>query len=201
MSTNIHPIFDKLVQQQERERFLNQKSNVFWLTGLSGSGKSTIAKGVERSLFLKGYFAKVIDGDNVRTGLSSNLSFSLSDREENIRRVSELAKLFVESGIITICTFISPTIQIRNLAREIIGEETFKEIYIKASLEICEGRDVKGLYKKARSGEISGFTGIDSPYEPPVNPDFEVVTSSQGIDESVRDVHHFIIKESSINGL
>jgi len=201
MSTNIHPIFDQLVQQQERERFLNQKSNVFWLTGLSGSGKSTIAKGVERSLFLKGYFAKVIDGDNVRTGLSSNLSFSLSDREENIRRVSELAKLFVESGIITICTFISPTIQIRNLAREIIGEETFKEIYIKASLEICEGRDVKGLYKKVRSGEISGFTGIDSPYEPPVNPDFEVVTSSQGIDESVRDVHHFIIKESSINGL
>lgn len=199
MAENIHPIYDQLVGRQERERFLNQKSNVFWLTGLSGSGKSTIAKGVERQLFNAGYFVQVIDGDNVRTGLCNNLTFSLEDRAENIRRVAELARLYTHSGIIVLCSFISPTISMRKRAREIIGEENFQEIFINTPLEVCEKRDVKGLYKKARAGEIKGFTGIDSPYEAPKKPDKEIQTALQTIEESVKEVSSFVIRESKYN--
>ena len=195
---NIHSIFDQLVQREERERFLSQQSGVFWLTGLSGSGKSTIAKGVERKLFNKGFFVQVLDGDNIRTGLSNNLTFSVEDRQENIRRISEAAKLYVESGIITLCSFISPTIEIRAMAKEIIGGSDYHEVYVKTSLELCEERDVKGLYKKARKGLIKGFTGIDSPYEPPVNADMVIPTASQDVDESVDTLSHYIIEKSKL---
>ena len=195
---NIHSIFDQLVQRSERERFLSQNSGVYWLTGLSGSGKSTIAKGVERKLFNAGFFVQVLDGDNIRTGISNNLTFSVEDRQENIRRIAEVAKLYVESGIVTLCSFISPTIEIRSQAKEIIGQKDFTEVYVETSLELCEERDVKGLYKKARKGLIKGFTGIDSPYEPPVNADMVIPTASQDVDESVDTLCHYIIEKSKL---
>ena len=195
---SIHSIFDQLVQRSERERFLSQNSGVYWLTGLSGSGKSTIAKGVERKLFNAGFFVQVLDGDNIRTGISNNLTFSVEDRQENIRRIAEVAKLYVESGIVTLCSFISPTIEIRSQAKEIIGHKDFTEVYVETSLELCEERDVKGLYKKARKGLIKGFTGIDSPYEPPVNADMVIPTASQDVDESVDTLCHYIIEKSKL---
>lgn len=195
---NIHSIFDQLVQRSERERFISQKSGVFWLTGLSGSGKSTIAKGVERKLFNAGFFVQVLDGDNIRTGISNNLTFSVEDRQENIRRIAEVAKLYVESGIVTLCSFISPTIEIRSRAKEIIGQKDFTEVYVETSLELCEERDVKGLYKKARKGLIKGFTGIDSPYEPPVDADMVIPTASQSVEESVDTLCHYIIEKSKL---
>lgn len=198
MVAHIHPIFEQLISRSERELFLNQKACAYWFTGLSGSGKSTIAKGVERILFNDGCFAQVIDGDNVRTGLCNNLNFSLEDRTENIRRVAELAKLYVNSGIVVLCSFISPTIKIREMAADIIGKSDFKEIFIDTPIEVCEARDVKGLYKKARSGEIKGFTGIDSPYEAPISPAFAVETAKQNVSESINDVYQFVIKESHI---
>ena len=198
MAEHIHPIFDQLVDRSERESFLNQKSKVYWFTGLSGSGKSTVAKGVERALFNKGYFVQVIDGDNVRTGLCNNLTFTMEDRTENIRRVAELSKLYCNSGIIALCSFISPTIQIRGRAKEIIGDSDFRSVYINTPLEICEKRDVKGLYAKARKGEIKGFTGIDSPYEAPLHPAIEIKTVNQTVEDSVQEVVQFIIKEVSI---
>jgi len=196
LEEHIHPIFDLLVSRTEREGLLNQKSNVFWFTGLSGSGKSTIARGVERMLFSNGYNAQVIDGDNVRTGLCSNLSFSLEDRAENIRRVAELAKLYCNSGIITLCSFISPTREIRKNAQKIIGPQDFKEIFVNTPLEICEKRDIKGLYAKARKGEIHGFTGIDSPYEFPLEPALEVKTENSSVQDSVEVVYNYIKERS-----
>jgi len=196
LEKHIHPIFDQLVNRSERESLLNQKSKVYWFTGLSGSGKSTIARGVERLLFSHGYFAQVIDGDNVRTGLCSNLSFSLEDRAENIRRVAELAKLYCNSGVITLCSFISPTRKIRKNAKEIISSHDFEEIYINTPLEICEKRDVKGLYAKARKGEILGFTGIDSPYESPLHPELEVKTENSSVEASVELVYNYIKERS-----
>ena len=193
---NIHSIFDQLVQRDARERFFNQNAAVYWLTGLSGSGKSTIAKGVERKLFDAGYFVQVLDGDNIRTGISNNLTFSVEDRQENIRRIAEVAKLYVHSGIITLCSFISPTIEIRALAKEVIGAKDFSEVYVETSLELCEERDVKGLYKKARQGFIKGFTGIDSPYEPPVDAEMVIPTASQSVTESVDALCHYIIEKS-----
>jgi len=162
------------------------------LTGLSGSGKSTIAQGVERQLFDQGYFVQVIDGDNVRSGLCNNLTFSLEDRAENIRRVAELTKLYLQSGIIVLCSFISPTREIRAQASSIIGEEDYHEIYVDTSLAICEERDVKGLYKKAREGIIKGFTGIDSPYEQPLQPALIIKTEDQAINDSVNQLSEFI---------
>ena len=199
---HIHPISDQLVGRQERQLFLNQKAGVFWLTGLSGSGKSTIAIGVERRLFESGYYAQVIDGDNVRAGLCENLTFSLEDRAENIRRVAELAKLYVESGIIVLCSFISPTRKMRARASSIIGRNDFNEVFINTPLDLCEKRDVKGLYKKARSGEIKGFTGIDSPYEAPKESKIEILTAKQTAEESVEEVYRFVINETKLdNGL
>lgn len=193
MENNIHPIFDRLLQREDREKRLNQKSKALWLTGLSGSGKSTIAQGVERELYNRGYFAQVLDGDNIRSGINNNLGFSIEDRQENIRRISEIAKLYLNSGIITINSFISPTLAIRDYARQIIGTEDFIEIFINTPIEICEQRDVKGLYKKARKGEIKGFTGIDSPYEAPENPALEVRTAEMSLEESVARVCDYIL--------
>ena len=195
---HIHPIFDQLVSRSERERFLNQRAKVYWLTGLSGSGKSTIAQGVERMLFAEGYMVQVIDGDNIRTGISNNLSFALSDRRENIRRIAEVAKLYLHSGIITLCSFISPTREIRAMAGGIIGADDFHEVFVDTSIEACESRDVKGLYKKARAGEIQGFTGIDSPYEAPLNADLQLETEGQAISDSVKTLGDYVRVHSTI---
>ncbi len=189
---NIHPIFDRMISPSEREKRLNQNSKVLWLTGLSGSGKSTIAVALERLLFERNYFAQVIDGDNIRNGINNNLGFTQDDRAENIRRISEVAKLYLNSGLITICSFISPTIDIRNMAKKIIGAGSFIEIFIDTPLAVCEARDVKGLYKKARAGEISNFTGIDSPYEQPISPDLKVDTENISVQESVNQIFNFI---------
>ena len=193
MADNIHPIFDLLLQRAEREKRLQQKSKVLWLTGLSGSGKSTIAEALEKKLFVDGFFPQVLDGDNIRSGINNNLGFSVSDRQENIRRIAEIAKLYLQSGIITINSFISPTRSIRQMAKEIVGTEDFIEIYINTPLAICEKRDVKGLYKKARSGAIKGFTGIDSPYEPPINPALEIKTENQTVEQSVEILFDFLL--------
>ena len=188
LAEHIHPIFDQLVQRADRERFLRQRSKVLWLTGLSGSGKSTIAKNLERRLFAEGYFAQVLDGDNIRSGINSNLGFSEADRQENIRRIAEVAALYLQSGVICINSFISPTRAMRAMARDIIGADDFLEIYINAPLDVCEERDVKGLYKKARSGQIKGFTGIDAPYEAPEDPYMEIRTDEMAIVESVQRI-------------
>jgi adenylylsulfate kinase len=189
---NIHPIFDRLVSRQEQERLLNQTGKVLWFTGLSGSGKSTIAEALERQLFNQGYFVKVLDGDNVRSGINKNLGFSLEDRKENIRRIAEVAKLFSDSGVIVLCSFVSPTIEIRELARDIINPDDFNEIFVDTPLAICEARDVKGLYKKARSGEIKGFTGIDSPFEAPENPSLVLKTENKSIAECMTEAMQLI---------
>lgn len=194
---NIHPIFDRLVSREEREQFFNQKAKVFWLTGLSGSGKSTIGQLAERKLFNEGLFVQLIDGDNIRSGINNNLGFSMEDRKENIRRISEITKLYLNSGIICINTFVSPTIKIREYAKSIIGDGDFEEVFINTPLEICESRDVKGLYKKARAGEIKGFTGIDSPYEAPLSSNLEIKTVNHTIEESTDILLRFIKTEVS----
>jgi len=191
--TNIHPIFDRLLQRADREQRLGQRSKVLWFTGLSGSGKSTIAQHLERKLYNEGFFPQVLDGDNIRSGINNNLGFSIEDRQENIRRIAEVAKLYVDSGVITICSFISPTEKIRTFAQNIIGAEDYIEIFVNAPLEVCEKRDVKGLYEKARQGKIKGFTGIDSPYEAPQNPALEIKTDEMSIEEAVEKVYQFIV--------
>ena len=192
MADNIHPIFDRLLQRSDREQRLGQQSKALWLTGLSGSGKSTIAQHLERKLHNEGFFAQVLDGDNIRSGINNNLSFSPEDRAENIRRIAEIAKLYLQSGIITINSFISPTKTIRAKAATIIGKTDFIEIFIDTPLEICEARDVKGLYKKARKGEIKGFTGIDAPYEAPETPALRVKTANKSIEKSVQEIFDYI---------
>ncbi len=193
MAENIHPIFNRLLQRADRERFLNQRSKALWLTGLSGSGKSTIAQHLERRLYNEGFFAQVLDGDNIRSGVNNNLGFSPEERRENIRRIAEIAKLYIHSGIISINSFISPTIAIRQMARTIIGEDNFLEIYVHAPLEVCEARDVKGLYQKARRGEIKGFTGIDAPYEEPENPALEIRTDKMDVAAAVEQIYQFVL--------
>ena len=190
---NIFTIFDDMLQREDKESLLQQKSKVIWMTGLSGSGKTTVAKGVERYLHNNGILNQLLDGDNIRVGISNNLTFSSEDRTENIRRIAEVSKLFLNCGIVTLNCFVSPTIEIRNIAKEIIGGENFIEVYINASVETCEERDVKGLYKKARKGEIKDFTGISSPFEAPENPEIEINTSELSIDESVQKVLDYIL--------
>jgi len=192
LEKNIHPIFDRLLDRKERESHLKQRAKVLWLTGLSGSGKSTIAQHLERKLFQKGFFPQVLDGDNIRSGINNNLGFSIEDRQENIRRIAEIAKLYLHSGVISINSFISPTLEIRNFAKEIVGADDFIEIYINAPLEVCEQRDVKGLYQKARKGEIKGFTGIDSPYEAPSQPALEIKTNELTVEEAVEHIFQYV---------
>lgn len=164
---------------------MQQRGCVLWMTGLSGSGKSTLAKGLENKLYEQGILTKLLDGDNLRTGLNKDLGFSEEDRTENIRRVAETARLFAETGVVTICSFVSPTIAIRTQAREIIGEDSFLEIFINASFDTCAKRDVKGLYAKALKGEIKNFTGLDAPFEPSKNPFIEIKTDELDEKESV----------------
>ena len=184
-SENIFPVFDKIISKEKKEKLLNQKGKVVWLTGLSGSGKTTIALQLEKELYKLGFLVQILDGDNIRAGINNNLSFSEGDRTENIRRIAEVSKLFFNCGIITINCFVSPTIKMRQIAKKIIGKENYYEIFIDADLETCEKRDVKGLYKKARNGEIKNFTGIDSQYEKPNNPSLEINTSQLSIEESI----------------
>jgi adenylylsulfate kinase len=184
--------YSRMTREEREERF-RQRSKTIWMTGLSGAGKTTIALGLEKELFSRGFFVKLLDGDDVRTGLNKDLTFSPADRTENIRRIAEVNRLFVLSGIITVDCFISPTLEIRHMAREIIGPENFIEVYVKASLEVCEKRDVKGLYAKARAGLIKEFTGIDAPYEAPEHADLVLDTTSKTPEESVREALEFII--------
>ncbi len=185
---NIHPIFDTILARADKEILLKQHAKVVWLTGLSGSGKSTVARAVEKELHNRGYITKLLDGDNIRTGLGNNLTFSEEDRKENIRRISEVAKLFLDGGIICLCSFVSPLTSIREMAKEIIGQEDFLEVFVNASLETCEQRDVKGLYKKARDGKITNFTGIDAPYEPPTQPFVELRTDLKDLETCTQEL-------------
>lgn len=194
MAENIFPHFDQMISREFRENRLGQRSKVIWLTGLSGSGKSTIGLALEKRLFQENFVAQLLDGDNIRSGINKNLGFSEEDRRENIRRIAEIAKLYLSSGIITINSFISPTAETRNIAMEIVGEADFLEIYINAPMATCESRDVKGLYKKARAGEIQGFTGVNQAYEEPENPALELRTDLLSVDEAVDILFTFLKK-------
>ncbi len=181
MSTNIFKV-DDFTPRKVREKKLGQKARVIWFTGLSGSGKTTLAKALEIALMNRGHLCYVLDGDNVRHGLNNNLGFSEGDRKENIRRIAEVSRLFVDAGIITINCFVSPTNELRDLAKQIIGNEDFIEVFVDCPLEICEARDVKGLYAKARRGEIPEFTGISAPFEIPDNPELRLNTAINSIE-------------------
>jgi len=180
---HIYPIFDTLLKREQKEKLNQQRAVVIWMVGLSGSGKSTLARSLENNLFEMGYLTKLLDGDNLRSGINSNLGFTDEDRTENIRRAAEVSKLFADCGVVTICSLISPTAAIRSMAREVIGEELFYEVFINCPLEVCEQRDVKGLYAKARKGEIKKFTGIDAPFENPTKPSLEIRTDLHSIEE------------------
>lgn len=182
---HIHPIYDKILDRSSKEKLLDQRGLCLWFTGLSGSGKSTVAAQLERELHARGILTMILDGDNVRSGINNNLGFSEEDRLENIRRIAELNKLLLSCGIVVINCFVSPTKAIRAQAAEIIGED-FNEVYINAPIEVCEKRDVKGLYKKARAGEIKNFTGLDAPFEEPEDPVLEIRTHEMSLEESVQ---------------
>lgn len=182
---HIYPIFDRMLGRADKEDLLKQHGLMIWFTGLSGSGKSTVAIALERELHKRGLLCRILDGDNIRSGINNNLGFSEEDRVENIRRIAEVSKLFIDTGIITIAAFISPNNDIREMAANIIGKDDFIEVYVNTPLAVCEERDVKGLYKKARKGEIKNFTGISAPFEAPVNPALELDTSVLSIEESV----------------
>ena len=181
---NLFSTTKELISREEKEKLISQKGFCIWLTGLSGSGKTTIATNVSHRLHKQGYITQVLDGDNIRLGINKNLSFSIEDRLENVRRTAEIAKLFIQNGIITICCLVSPTEEIRELAKKIIGQKDFFEVFIDTSIEECEKRDTKGLYKKARKGEINNFTGISSPFEKPKNPSLRILTEGMSIEES-----------------
>ena len=195
MENHIYTTFDQIKDRSAKEIYLKQRGKVIWFTGLSGSGKTTLASALEKRLFELNYFCQILDGDNVRSGINKNLRFTDEDRMENIRRIAEVGKLFMNCGIILICSFISPTNEMRQLAREIIGEDDFLEIFVNTPLEVCEKRDPKGLYKKARAGEIPNFTGISSPFEAPNNPFIEVDNTNPDIQGNVREMLKQIIPE------
>ena len=183
---NIYPIFSKMLRRTDKEQLLRQHGVMVWFTGLSGSGKSTIAIALERELQQHGLLCRVLDGDNIRSGINNNLGFSPEDRKENIRRIAEIGRLFVDTGIITVAAFISPTNELRQMAAEIIGKDDFLEVYVSTPLEVCESRDVKGLYAKARRGEVKEFTGISAPFDIPEHPALSLDTSKLSVEESVK---------------
>ena len=190
---------DGAITNSDRERLLNQKGAVLWFTGLSGSGKSTLANAVEEKLFEMGHLTYILDGDNIRHGLNKNLGFSPEDREENIRRIGEVSKLFCDAGVIAMTAFISPYRADRDKARALVAEGRFVEIYVQVPLEIAEQRDPKGLYKKARAGEIKEFTGISAPYEEPMKAELIVETGKLSLEESVGVVIDYLKKNGIVN--
>jgi adenylylsulfate kinase len=183
-----------MISRSEKEKLLNQSAVVIWMTGLSGSGKTTLAEYIEKVLYDMGYIVQVLDGDNLRSGINKNLGYTEQDREENIRRVAEISRLFLDCGIICINCFISPTDKIRQMARDIIGREYFIEIYLNASLDTCEKRDIKGLYRDARAGKIKNFTGIDALYEIPLHPDIEIDSEILTVEESAEICLNMILQ-------
>ena len=191
-SSNIHPIFDQVLTRGDKEKRTGQCARVIWFYGLSGSGKSTLANALERRLHGDGFFTALLDGDNVRGGLNANLGFSDEDRDENIRRISEVSKLFVQAGLIAINSFITPLRRQRESARAILGEDLI-EVYVRCSFEKCAQRDVKGLYAKARSGEVAAFTGMDSSFEEPEAPDLVIETEKNKVEESLAEVYRFVL--------
>ena len=188
MEENIYPIYDQMMTRQDKEHLLGQQGVLVWFTGLSGSGKSTVAMVVERELHARGILTRILDGDNIRAGINSNLGFTAEDRRENIRRIAEIGKLFVHTGIVTLACFVSPTREIRRMARQIVGERDFLEVYVSTPVEECERRDVKGLYQRARRGEVKNFTGISAPFEAPEHPDLSIDTSVLTLQECVQSV-------------
>lgn len=195
-ATNIYPIFDRMMSRDDKEQLLNQRGMMLWFTGLSGSGKSTVAIALERELHNRGLLCRILDGDNIRSGINNNLGFSAEDRVENIRRIAEVGRLFVDTGIITIAAFISPNNQLREMAAEIIGKDDFVEVFVSTPLEECEKRDVKGLYAKARRGEIKNFTGISAPFEAPEHPDITLDTSKLPVEESVKILLDYVLPKA-----
>ena len=198
---DIYTVFDKIKDRQEKEIVLKQQAKVIWFTGLSGSGKTTLASLLEKKLFELNYFCQILDGDNVRSGINKNLMFTDEDRVENIRRIAEVSKLFMNCGIILLCSFISPTNEIRQMAKDIVGEDDFLEIFIDTPLEVCESRDPKGLYKKARKGEIKNFTGISSPFEIPENPFLKVDNTDPDTEKTIKSMLLKILPEIKFDPL
>ena len=197
MSLNITKHTYKITKS-DRKQLHGHKAYLIWFTGLSGSGKSTLANLVEIALHKKGFSTYILDGDNIRQGINKDLTFSPEDRTENIRRIAEISNLMLDAGVITLAAFVSPYIKDREEVKKIVGAHNFIEIYINTSIEECERRDVKGLYKKARKGEIKDMTGISAPYEAPVNPDLEIVTDGQSIGESVDQLLEFLNKKNNL---
>ncbi len=199
MNKNINPKQNRRFGRTDKEKLLKQNSIVIWMTGLSGSGKTTLANCIASELNNCGYLTQTLDGDNIRSGINNNLGFSEDDRYENIRRISEVSKLFIDCGVICINSFISPTEKIRKMSADIIGKENYFEVFVNAPLHICEARDVKGLYEKARKGEIKDFTGIDSPFDTPSKPSLEINTEKLTIKESVSRLLENILPKISHN--
>ena len=199
MAKHIYP-HEGVVKREHRERLLGQRGVTLWFTGLSGAGKSTLAVAVEEALHKLGALTYILDGDNIRSGINNNLSFSPEDRKENIRRIAEIAKLFREAGVITLTAFISPYREDRQLARDLAGSDDFIEVFADASLDSCEERDPKGLYKKARAGQIPEFTGISAPYEAPENPELHIRTDQNSIEDCVEMVLSYLREKKLIEG-
>lgn len=198
MAENIFPIFDKVLSRESKEKLLKQKGIVIWMTGLSGSGKTTLAIGLEKLLYEQGRLVQVLDGDNVRSGINNNLGFSEADRKENIRRIAEVSKLFVNCGVITINSFVSPSDELRDMARDIIGKNNFCLVYVNTSVEMCEKRDTKGLYAKARKGEIKNFTGISAPFEAPAHADLEIHAGEHNYEQCLKQLADFVLPKVKI---
>lgn len=198
-SNHIYPIFDRMLDRSSKEQLLGQRGLMVWFTGLSGSGKSTLAIALERELQQRGLLCRILDGDNIRSGINNNLGFSPEDRVENIRRIAEVGKLFVDTGIITLAAFISPNNQLRQMAADIIGADDFMEVYVSTPLETCEQRDVKGLYAKARKGEIKSFTGISAPFEAPKYPALSLDTTQLNVQQSVQRLLDMILPKVQLN--
>ncbi len=186
------------VTKKERNQLNNHRSLLIWFTGLSGSGKSTIANALEKELLQNGFHTYILDGDNVRKGLNSNLTFSPEDRTENIRRIAEVANLMVDAGLVVLSAFVSPYQKDRENVKQIVGEKNFVEVFVNTPIEVCEQRDVKGLYAKARAGEIKDFTGVNAPYEAPNNPDIEIDTSKTTLEESVQIIFKSIAQKLNL---
>lgn len=186
MISELYPITDRMLPREAHEKLLGQRGRVVWFTGLSGSGKSTLALALERALYERGHLCRLLDGDNVRSGICQGLGFSEEDRRENIRRIAEVARLFKDTGLVTLCSFVSPMRDMRAMARDIVGEDDFLEVYVSTPLEICEARDVKGLYAKARRGEIKDFTGISAPFEAPLDNCINIDTSKVSVEDAIK---------------